>query len=102
MKIYDVKVLRSAEADIDDLADFLFEHLSKEGAYRYLDFMKQEVLSLSVYADCFGESHSKTIRSIHPNARRMLSHNRKWFYVFHIEGDTVLVDRIISSRSVAN
>ena len=41
MKIYNVKILQSAEADIDELADFLFENLSREGAYRYLDFMRQ-------------------------------------------------------------
>ncbi len=100
MKIYKVRVLRSAEADIDALADFLFEKLSKEGAYRYLEFMKQEVLSLSIYANCFAETHSKTIHAIHPKARRMVSHNHRWAYVFHIEGDTVLVDRIIPSNSI--
>ena len=102
MKTYKVRVLQSAEADIDELADFLFEKLSKEGAYRYLDFMKQEVLSLSVYADCFAKTQSKTILAIHPKARRMLSHNHKWAYVFHIEDDTVFVDRIIQSSSIIN
>lgn len=100
MKIYKVRILRSAEADIDALADFLFEKLSREGAYRYLEFMKQEVMSLSIYANCFADTHSKTIRDIHPKARRMVSHNHKWAYVFHIEGDTVWVDRIIPSSSV--
>lgn len=100
MKIFNVRVLQSAEADIDELADFLFKKLSREGAYRYLDCMKQEVLSLSVYADCFAETHSKTIRSIHPKARRMISHNHKWVYVFHIEGDTVFVDRILPSKTI--
>lgn len=102
MKIYKVKILLSAEADIDELADFLFENLSREGAYRYLEFMRQEVMSLSVYANCFAEAHSKTIRAIHPNVRRMVSHNHKWAYVFHIEGDTVFVDRIIHSSSISN
>lgn len=102
MRTYNVKILKSAEADIEDLADFLFKTLSREGAYRYLDFMQQEVLSLSIYADCFSESHSKTIRSVHPRARRMISHNHKWVYVFHIEGDTVLVDRILHSSAIIN
>ena len=100
MKIFNVRVLQSAEADIDELADFLFKKLSREGAYHYLDFMKQEVMSLSVYANCFAEAHSKTIRSIHPKARRMISHNHKWVYVFHIEGDTVFVDRILPSKTI--
>lgn len=102
MRTYNVRILKSAEADIEDLADFLFKTLSREGAYRYLDFMQQEVLSLSIYADCFSESHSKTIRSVHPRARRMISHNHKWVYVFRIEGDTVLVDRILHSSAIIN
>ncbi len=101
MKTYKVRILQSAEADIDELADFLFENLTREGAYRYLEFMRQEVLSLSIYADCFAESHSKTILDIHPKAKRMVSHNHKWAYVFHIEGDTVLVHRIIHSRLIS-
>lgn len=102
MRTYNVRVLESAEADIEVLADFLFQNLSREGAYRYLDFMKQEVLSLSVYADCFSVSHSQTILTIHPKARRMVSHNHKWVYVFHVEGNTVFVDRILSSKTITN
>ena len=101
MRVYKVRVLPTAEADIDELADFFFEKLSREGAYRYLESMRNEVLSLSVYADCFAESHSEMIRAIHPNAKRMVSHNHKWAYVFHIEGDTVFVDRILPSKTIA-
>lgn len=97
MKTYNVKILDTAETDIEELADFLFENLSIESAYRYLDFMRQEAKSLSVYASCFSESHSKTIQAIHPNARRMVSHNHKWAFVFHVEDETVFVDRILHS-----
>ena len=97
MKTYDVKILDTAEADIEELAAFLFKNLSRESAYRYLDFMRQEAKSLSVYANCFSESRSKTIQAIHPNARRMVSHNHKWAFVFYIEGETVFVDRILLS-----
>ena len=100
MKTYNVKILDTAEADIEELADFLFENLSRESAYRYLDFMRQEVKSLALYADCFSESRSPKILSIHPQARRMVSHNHKWAFIFHIEGDTVYVDRILPSSVV--
>ena len=82
MRIYDVFVHQSAEADIDGISDFLFANLSHEFAYKYLKTIGDEIKSLSVYADCFAESRSETIRSIHPHARRMLSHNHKWNYVF--------------------
>ena len=100
MKIYDVIVHNSAKADIYGIVDFLFANLSQESAYKYLRNIGNEIKSLSVYADCFSESRSKTIRSIHPHARRMLSHNRRWNYVFHIEDDCVIVDRILPSRMI--
>jgi hypothetical protein len=35
---------------------------------------------------------------IHPKARRMVSHNRRWIYVYHIEGTYVIVDRILPAK----
>ena len=98
MRIYEVRIRHSALADMDNLRLFLDKMLSEEGAVRYAKNMKSEIESLSVFADCIGRSSSETIRAIHPNARRMISHNRKWIYVFHIEGDYVLVDRILPSK----
>jgi plasmid stabilization system protein ParE len=100
MRIYDVFVHLSAQADIDGIADFLFANLSQESAYKYLRTIGDEIKSLSVYADCFAESRSKTIRSIHPHAKRMLSHNRKWNYIFHIEGDFIILDRVLPSKMI--
>ena len=77
MKEYKVEIDSSAREDIEELAEFLSTKLSLEGARKYLDSMIQEVLSLSVYADVYFKSRSKTIKIIHPQARRMVSHNKK-------------------------
>ena len=37
---------------------------------------------------------------IHPQARRMVSHNKKWNYIFHIEDDIVIIDRIMPSKMI--
>lgn len=100
MKVYKVEIDASAREDIEDLSDFLVTKMSLEGARKYLDTMIQEVLSLSVYADFYMTSRSKTIKMIHPQARRMVSHNKKWNYVFHIEDDIVVVDRIMASKMI--
>lgn len=102
MKTYNVRVKRTAETDIDMLADFLFNTLSPEGAYRYLEIIGQEIQSLAVFADCFTTSHSKTIQAIHQGSRRMVSHNRKFVYVFHIEGALVMLDRVLFSKMVVD
>ncbi len=98
MKIYEVRINLSAQADMDNLRTFLDQMLSEEGAIRYANNMRHEIESLSVFADCMGRSSYKTVRTIHPDGRRMISHNRRWIYVYHIEGDFVIVDRILPAK----
>ena len=98
MKIYEVRISHAAYADMTNLRIFLDEMLSEEGAIRYANNMRAEVKMLSVYADCFGRTTAKTLLRIHPEARRMVSHNRRWLYVFHIEENFVVVDRILPAK----
>ena len=100
MKTYKVIISKTADQDIDALADFLFSKLSRESSYQYIEIMIQEVNSLSLFADCFSLSRSEVIKAIHPEGRRMISHNHKWNYVFHIEKDIVIVDRILPSKMI--
>lgn len=100
MTVYIVRVEKSALEDIQELYQFLLTVKSKEGAHQYIIAMNDEMMSLSVFANCFALSRSKTIRAIHSHARRMVSHNRKYVYVFHIEGDIVYIDRILKASMV--
>ena len=98
MKIFEVRISHDAHEDMAELRKFLDDMLSEEGAIRYANNMRAEIKMLSVYAECYGRSTSLTLRQIHPEARRMLSHNRRWIYVCHIEEDFVIVDRIIPTK----
>ena len=100
MTICKVEIDESARNDLSNLLTFLKTVMSREGALRYIDVMVEEVQSLSLFAGLYQPSRSMIIRKIHPAARRMLSHNRKWNYVFHIEDDTVVVDRILPSKMI--
>ena len=101
MKSYRVRVSRKAWNDIEDLADFLLTVKDFESARRYLDTMMAEVQSLALFADLYRISTMADILKYHPKARRMVSHNRRWVYIFHIEDDTVIVDRIRPSKIIA-
>ena len=98
MKTYRVEVDSSAWADIDELTDWIRENMSREGGDRYIDAMICEIYTLTVYADLYQVSRYADIRCYHPRARRMVSHNKKWVYVFHIEGDVGVVDRILKAQ----
>ena len=62
--------------------------------------MRQEILSLSIFADLYPVSRYSDIRRYHPKARRMVSHNKKWVYIFHTEDDVVVLDRIRPSKLI--
>ena len=78
-----------------ELRKFLKAMMTEEGAVRYANNMREEIKMLALYADLYGRSTSITLRQIHPEARRMVSHNRKWVYVYHIDGPYAIVDRIL-------
>ena len=98
MQVYEVRISHAAYTDMANLRSFLDAMLSEEGAIRYANNMRAEIKMLSVYADCFGRTTSKTLLGIHPEARRMVSHNHRWLYVFHIEEGFVIVDRILPAK----
>ena len=100
MTVYKVRLSLSVNEDLEELKLFLNDVMSREGAHRYIDTIVGELMSLSVFADCFGKSRYQTIRAIHPQARRMVSRNRKFVYVFHIDGDIVYIDRILKAKMI--
>ena len=100
MTTYKVRIDKSTESDLRDMFGFLISVMSRDGANRYIDMITNEVLSLSILADIYPPSHYADIRHYHPLARRMVSHNRRWVYIFHIEDDMVMIDRILPSKLI--
>ena len=98
MQLYEVRISLEARADMAELREFLFEMMTEEGAIRYANNMRDEIKLLAYYANLYGRSTSETLRRIHPEARRMVSHNRRWVYVYHIDGTFVIVDRILPAK----
>ena len=98
MRIYEVRISRGALQDMAKLRTFLLEMMSEDGAVRYANNMRAEIKMLSVFADLYRKTNSKTFLQIHPEARHMVSHNRRWDYVFHVENSFVIVDRIIPAK----
>ncbi len=86
--------------DMDELEEFLKTVMSQIGANRYIDNMISEVMSLALFADLYRTSPMADIRKYHPKARRMVSHNKRWVYIFHVEEDVVIVDRIRPVKTI--
>lgn len=98
MQIYEVRISHDALQDMARLRTFLLEMMSEDGAICYANNMRAEIKMLSLFAGLYRKTSSKTFLQIHPEARHMVSHNRRWDYVFHIEESFVIVDRIIPAK----
>jgi plasmid stabilization system protein ParE len=98
MQLYKVRSSLAVRADMVELRKFLKAMMTEEGAVRYANNMRDEIKMLALYADLYGRSTSMTLRQIHSKARRMVSHNRKWVYVYHIDGSYAIVDRILPAQ----
>ena len=98
MQIYEVRISHDALQDMARLRTFMLEKMSEDGAVRYANNMRAEIKMLSVFAELDRRTTSKPFLQIHPEARHMVSHNRRWDYVFHIEDGFVIVDRIIPAK----
>ena len=100
MTTYKIRIDHTAESDLRNLFRFLISVMSRDGANRYIDMIINEVLALSILADIYSPRRYADIRCYHPKARRMVSHNKRWVYIFHIEDDTVVIDRILPSKLI--
>ena len=49
------------------MSDFLAENMSEEGAWHYKEAMRQEILSLTIFADLYRVSRYADVRRIHPH-----------------------------------
>ena len=93
-----MRISQKARLDMVMLREFLNGLMSEEGAVCYANTMRAEIKLLSVCAECLSRSTSTTIQQIHPKARRMVSHNHRRIYVYHIEENIVIVYRIIPAK----
>lgn len=87
---------------MDEIADHIIELSRPEHAVRYVHEMVAEINELSYMADMLPESHSTYIKKHHPDAKRYNIKHGTWCVIFHVEGEYVIVDKILPSSLITN
>lgn len=101
MTIYeDVVFSPEVVSDIAEISKYIRTQNTKEAANKYIDILESEINSLALWADFIPKSRFWAHRQYHPEAKRLLTRNRKWNVVFHTEGRRVIIDKIIPSKMV--
>ncbi|MBO4586880.1 MAG: hypothetical protein J5677_03580 [Bacteroidales bacterium] len=87
---------------LDEISNHIIEISRPEHAVRYVHEMVAEINELSYMADMLPESHSTYIKKHHPNAKRYNIKHGTWCVIFHVEGEYVIVDKILPSSLITN
>ena len=89
------------EDDVEDyfinLLQFVAGNSTLDFALRYVKSIRQEIERLSYLAQMLPPSKYGIARLYHPEAKTTTIANRKLTVIFHIQGDYVIVDRIMPS-----
>lgn len=102
MKHYTVSVKDEVFADIDEIVDYIISINTSEHAVRYKNALIEEIRTLEYAADTFQVTKWKMALRYHPQARRMITKNKKWDIIFHVDGDYVIIDKLIPSKLIIN
>jgi hypothetical protein len=101
MRSYELIISDSASNDINSLVDFIVAINTPVSGLNYALKLTQSLNSLRNCAGAIQYSRFQTAKAIHPEAKTLPIMKRRWTVVFHINGDYVIVDRILPSSSMA-
>ena len=97
MREYRVDYDVEAEADLVRLKDWLIANRRFEYTMEYLQMLRSEVADLSFLAVSMPKSKYRLPKLYHPEAKTITVCHRKLTVIFHVEGEHVIVDKILPS-----
>jgi len=97
MRKYTVIVTDAVESYFVDLMRFVASKYTLETAIRYAKRIREEVETLSYLAPMLPESKYELPKRYHPQAKTYVIAKKKLTVIFHIDGDYVIVDKILPS-----
>ena len=98
-KSYTVKIHKRVYAKIGEIADYIEKVSNKSHALKYTDDLGKEILSLSdpMIANAMQPSQWQSAKKYHPQAKRLITKNRKWNIIFRVGRKNVYIYDIIPS-----
>ena len=100
MRIYQVIISFEVLSELEAMAKYIASIYRPESGHNYVNRVLGQLAALSYSADAYQYSRFPLAKTIHPKAKTISIINHKWTVVFHIDGDFVIVDKIIPSKSM--
>ena len=86
--------------DMEDISDFIIAVSRPSHAERYILEILAELNSLSYLGAILQKTKYGYPKRFHPEAKMLKLHNKPMCDIFHIDGDYVIVDRILHSSMI--
>ena len=102
MKTYRLEYSEIAIADLQHLALFTTAMHTLDFARRYTARLRSEIESLSYLADMLPKSKYRLPLLYHPEAKTLPVGNNRLTVIFHIDGETVFIDKILPSAMMTH
>ena len=102
MLSYTVIVSNEAGDDLDEIAEYIANEYKSLSGHHFVSRILGQIQGLSYSAGTYRESPHVMAKLIHPHAKTMNIIHHRWTVVFHINGEYVVVDRIIRSSRISN
>lgn len=100
MRIYQVIISYEVLSELDAVSKYIASIYRPESGHKYVNRVLGQLAALSYSADAYQYSRFTLAKAIHPKAKTITIINHKWTVVFHIDGDFVIIDRIIPAKSM--
>ena len=100
MREYKVDYAIEAEQDITEIAQWVAKKASRISARKYIDRIFDEIGDLSFLAGSLPGSKYRLPLMYHPEAKILTVCHRKLTVIFHIDGEYVIVDKILPSSLI--
>lgn len=100
MRKYTVIVTDDVEDYFVDLMRFVASKYTLEAAIRFAKRIREEVGTLSYLAPILPQCKYELPKQYHPEAKTYTIAKKKLTVVFHIDGDYVIVDKILPSALI--
>ncbi|MBQ6276388.1 MAG: type II toxin-antitoxin system RelE/ParE family toxin [Bacteroidales bacterium] len=86
--------------DMEDISDFIIAVSRPSHAERYIFEILAELNTLSYLGAILQKTKYGYPKRFHPEAKMLKLHNKPMCAIFHIDGDYVIVDRILHSSMI--
>ena len=100
MKKYRVEYDIEAESDIEALTAWVADKTSIEYSRQYINAIFDEIDVLSYLAPMLPKCKYELPKLYHSEAKTLVVGNKKLTVIFHINGDYVIVDKILPSALI--